>query len=249
MLAHNTTNTSKREKNHHKIAHTITRREMYIQHIIPYRTISAAAAFNRANNPNQALAVHPKAHSLPHSATPLQHPSYPTQQHFYSTPRILLSAPLQHPSYPTQRTFTAPFVSYSAAPLQHPSYPTQRTFTAPLVSCLTRSLAPCVRFSLSIALFLALLNREVIALGTTLSSVAESALLARSAHIRLRLLRWALHPSVGTYGRENLAIWHQAIFYLIRPYNRGTPIWGHLNWDLPIPELRFRLSTSHTPTS
>ena len=189
MLAHNTTNTSKREKNHHKIAHTITRREMYIQHIIPYRTISAAAAFNRANNPNQALAVHPKAHSLPHSATPLQHPSYPTQQHFYSTPCILLSS----------------------------------TFTAPLVSCLTRSLAPCVRFSLSIALFLALLNREVIALGTTLSSVAESALLARSAHIRLRLLRWALHPSVGTYGRENLAMWHQAIFYLIRPYNRGTP--------------------------
>ena len=238
MLAHNTTNTSKREKNHHKIAHTITRREMYIQHIIPYRTISAAAAFNRANNPNQALAVHPKAHSLPHSATPLQHPSYPTQQHFYSTPCILLS-----------NAFTAPLVSYSAHLYSTPCILLSSTFTAPLVSCLTRSLAPCVRFSLSIALFLALLNREVIALGTTLSSVAESALLARSAHIRLRLLRWALHPSVGTYGRENLAIWHQAIFYLIRPYNRGTPIWGHLNWDLPIPELRFRLSTSHTPTS
>lgn len=238
MLAHNTTNTSKREKNRHKIAHTITRREMHIQHIIPYRTISAAAVINRANNPNQAQAVHPKAHSLPYSATPLQHPLYPTQQHHYSTPRILLS-----------NAFTAPLVSYSATPLQHPLYPTQRAFTAPLVSCLTRSLAPCVRFSLSIALFLALLNREVIALGTTLSSVAESALLAHSAHIRLRLLRWARHPSVGTLGREILAMWHQAIFYLIRPYNRGTPIWGHLAWDLPIPELRFRLSTSHTPTS
>jgi hypothetical protein len=64
------------------------------------------------------------------------------------------------------------------------------------------------------ALFHTLINREVTTPRVALSSVAKQALLAHHAHIRLRLPGWRLHH-MAPRG-------HRAIFYLIRPLNRGT---------------------------
>ena len=74
----------------------------------------------------------------------------------------------------------------------------------------------CTRFSTQRStLFHAPQPRSYRLTKTTLSSVAEYVVLAYHTHIRLRLpvcLRHHVAPTLG----------HRAIFYLIRPLNRGT---------------------------
>ena len=98
----------------------------------------------------------------------------------------------------------------------------------------------CTRFSTQRStLFHAPQPRSYRLPKTTLSSVAEYAVLAYHTHIRLRLpvcLRHHVAPTLG----------HRAIFYLIRPLNRGT-LMGTSHGIFLIRELRFRLTTSHTP--
>ena len=99
----------------------------------------------------------------------------------------------------------------------------------------------CTRFSTQRStLFHAPQPRSYHLPKTTLSSVAEYAVLAYHTHIRLRLpvcLSITWHPTLG----------HRAIFYLIRPLNRGTHM-GTSHGIFLIRELRFRLTASHTPT-
>ena len=98
----------------------------------------------------------------------------------------------------------------------------------------------CTRFSTQRStLFHAPQPRSYRLPKTTLSSVAEYAVLAYHTHIRLRLpvcLRH--HVAPHSWAPSNI---------LPYPTPQSRHPDGHLAWDLLIRELRFRLTTSHTP--
>ena len=119
------------------------------------------------------------------------------------------------------------------------AFMTQHTAaTTTMVSSSRRHTIPCMRFPTAHNPLHKPHNKEVTTHGSTFPAV-RSIILGLCTHIRQTLL--------GRSYLRRMAHKHLTTFYLIRPLSRGTPIWGHLAWDL-LYRMRFRNNASYNPT-
>ena len=108
------------------------------------------------------------------------------------------------------------------------------------------SKAPCTRFSTSAVSVRTPQGKEVTTPLVALSPAMSIVILGFCTHIRQTLLG----PRAHNASQRSLTSWHHRAPNNILPYptlQLRHPK-GYLAVDLPIPELRFRPRTSHTPT-